>query len=41
LSRIRYIEHNPVRKGIVRFPENYDYSSVKYRGQTDFERFFG
>ena len=41
LGRIRYIEYNPVRKGIVIRPEDYNCSSVKYRDETDFEKFFG
>lgn len=41
LGRISYIEYNPARKGIVRCPEDYDYSSAKYRDKTDLERFFG
>ena len=40
LSRIRYIEHNPVRKGIVGNSEDYKYSSVRYRDRTDFGEFF-
>ena len=40
LSRIRYIENNPVRKGIVTSTEDYGYSSVKYRAETDLAKFF-
>ncbi|MEW6408523.1 MAG: hypothetical protein AB1488_00175 [Nitrospirota bacterium] len=40
LSRIRYIENNPVREGIVTHPEDYRYSSIRYREKTDFEIFF-
>ena len=40
LGRIKYIEYNPVRKGIVANLENYEYSSVKYRDKTDLEKFF-
>jgi len=40
LSRIRYIEDNPVRKGIVTNSEDYGYSSVIYRDKTDFRIFF-
>ena len=40
LSRMRYIEDNPVRKGIVTNTEDYGYSSAKYRGETDFANFF-
>jgi putative transposase len=40
LSRIRYIEHNPVRKGIVACPEDYKYSSARHRDKTDLCRFF-
>lgn len=40
LNRIRYIEENPVRKGIVECPEDYEYSSARYKDETDFERFF-
>jgi len=40
LNRIRYIEENPVRKGMVMQPEDYKYSSIRYRDETDFEIFF-
>lgn len=40
LSRIRYIEENPVRKGMVIRPEDYRYSSIRYREETDFGTFF-
>ena len=40
LSRMRYIEDNPVRKGIVTKTEDYRYSSAKYRVETDFAKFF-
>lgn len=40
LSRIKYIEDNPVRKGIVTNPGDYRYSSTKYRKETDFGMFF-
>ncbi|MEW6214247.1 MAG: transposase [Nitrospirota bacterium] len=40
LSRIKYIEENPVRKGMVMQPEDYKYSSIRYRDETDFEIFF-
>jgi len=40
LSRMRYIEENPVRKGLVTNPEDYGYSSIKYRAETDFAKFF-
>ena len=40
LTRIRYIEENPVRKGLVINPEEYKYSSSGYRGKTDFGIFF-
>src|SRR5574341_2651793 len=36
LSRIRYIEENPVRKGMVTNAEDYKYSSISYREETDF-----
>ena len=39
-SRIRYIEENPVRKGMVRYAEDYKYSSIRYREETDFKIFF-
>lgn len=40
LSRIKYIEENPLRKGLVTTPEDYIYSSAKYRDETDFGIFF-
>ena len=40
LSRINYIEENPLRKGLVTAPEDYKYSSAKYREDTDFWIFF-
>ena len=40
LSRMKYIENNPVRKGIVTRPENYHYSSMGCREETDFGKFF-
>ena len=40
LSRMRYIEDNPVRKGMVTHAEDYGYSSTKFRGETDFTKFF-
>jgi REP element-mobilizing transposase RayT len=40
LSRMRYIEDNPVRKGIVTHAEDYVYSSAKNREETDFDNFF-
>lgn len=40
LSRMRYIENNPVRKGMVTRPESYHYSSMGYRVETDFDKFF-
>ena len=40
LTRMRYIEDNPLRKGMVNRSEDYEYSSMKYRGETDFSTFF-
>ncbi len=40
LSRMRYIEDNPVRTGIVTNTEGYEYSSARYRAETDFYNFF-
>jgi len=40
LSRIRYIEENPVRNGMVTNAEDYKYSSIRYREETDFKIFF-
>lgn len=40
LSRMRYIEDNPVRKGLVIRIADYEYSSVKHRAETDFDEFF-
>jgi REP element-mobilizing transposase RayT len=40
LTRMRYIEDNPVRKGLVMQSENYEYSSIKYRKETDLAKFF-
>ena len=39
-SRMRYIEDNPVRKGMVTCPGSYHYSSIGYREKTDFDKFF-
>jgi REP element-mobilizing transposase RayT len=39
LARMRYIEDNPLRKGMVNRSEDYEYSSMKYRGETDFSTF--
>jgi putative transposase len=35
LNRIRYIENNPVRKGLVVMPEEYIFSSSAYAGKMD------
>jgi len=40
LTRIRYIEDNPLRKGMVTRPEDYEYSSIRYSQETDFDKFF-
>lgn len=40
LSRIKYIEDNPARKGLVNNPGDYNYSSARYREETDFGMFF-
>ena len=40
LSRIKYIEENPLRKGLVTTFEDYKYSSAKYREDTDLGIFF-
>jgi putative transposase len=40
LSRMRYIEDNPVRKGLATYPQDYSYSSAKDRADTDFDEFF-
>jgi REP element-mobilizing transposase RayT len=40
LTRMRYIEETPVRKGLVLHPEDYGYSSIEYRAETDFATFF-
>ncbi|MBI2413611.1 MAG: transposase [Deltaproteobacteria bacterium] len=40
LSRIRYIEENPVRKGLVEKPEEYKYSSFRLQEETDLEMLF-
>ena len=40
LSRMKYIEDNPVRKGLVTHSEDYKYSSIKYRDETVFAMFF-
>jgi len=40
LSKTRYIEDNPVRKGLVQCPEEYSFSSAKCRDLTDFGLFF-
>jgi REP element-mobilizing transposase RayT len=40
VHKIKYIEENPERKGIVTHAEDYEYSAIKYRDQTDFNLFF-
>ena len=40
LSRIKYIEENPLRNGLVTTFEDYKYSSAKYREDTDLGIFF-
>ena len=40
LSRMKYIENNPVRKGLVTATRDYVYSSAKYRAETDVAEFF-
>jgi len=40
LSKMRYIEDNPVRKGLITRTGDYGYSSAKYRSETDFDKFF-
>jgi len=40
LSRMRYVENNPVIKGIAANPEDYEYSSARYRDETDIAMFF-
>jgi len=37
---MRYIEDNPVRKGMVAYPEDYKFNSVNYREETDFKDYF-
>ncbi len=40
LGRMKYIEDNPVRKGMVTCPESYHYSSMGYGEKTDFDKYF-
>jgi putative transposase len=40
LSRMKYVEDNPIRKGIVARAEDYAYSSAKFRAETDLGKFF-
>ncbi len=40
LTRMKYIEDNPVRKAMVTRAEDYVYSSTTYRKETDFDKFF-
>jgi len=40
LSRMRYVEDNPVRKGLVTNSGDYPYSSINHREKTDFAKFF-
>ena len=40
ISRIRYIEENPLRKGLVDNLEDYKYSSARFREETDLENIF-
>lgn len=41
LTRVAYIEANPIRRGLAQTPEAYPFSSAACREQTDFEMFFG
>lgn len=40
LSRMKYVEGNPVRKGLCSQVEDYKYSSAACREETDFGEFF-
>jgi hypothetical protein len=40
LSRMKYVEENPVRKGMCSHVEDYKYSSAACREETDFDEFF-
>jgi REP element-mobilizing transposase RayT len=40
LSRILYVEENPVRKSIVENAEDYEYSSARFREEMDIEKIF-
>jgi REP element-mobilizing transposase RayT len=40
LTRMKYIEDNPLRKGLVNRSKDYGYSSINYRTETDFFEFF-
>jgi REP element-mobilizing transposase RayT len=40
LSRMLYIEENPIRKGLVENAEDYEYSSARYREEMDIEIMF-
>ena len=37
ITRMNYIETNPVRMGIVSDPKEYSYSSARYRENTDYK----
>jgi len=40
LSRMKYVEDNPVRRSLVKNAEDYPYSSAAHRDKTDFAFFF-
>lgn len=40
LTRMKYVEDNPLRKGLVNRSEDYEYSSINHREETDCFEFF-
>jgi len=40
LTRMKYVEDNPLRKGLVNRSEDYEYSTINHREETDFFEFF-
>ena len=40
LTRVLYIEENPVRKGLVESAEDYEYSSARFREEMDIDILF-
>ena len=41
LTKIKYIQNNPVKEGLVLEPESYLYSSVRKQNSTDLDMYLG